>query len=79
MTLDDVLALLAKQCERTGSQVAWAKANGVSAAYVSDVLGRRREPGEAILTALGLERVVIYKRTHTSRPERLGKANDASP
>ncbi len=62
MTLDEVLALLAKQCERAGSQVAWAKANGVSGAYVSDVLARRREPGESILAALGLERVVTYRK-----------------
>lgn len=49
--------------QRVGnSQVAWAKANGVSPAYVSDVLAGRREPGKLVLDALGLERVVTYRR-----------------
>jgi len=42
------------------TQAAWAKANGVSPAYVSDVIQGRREPGEKILKALGLKRVVSY-------------------
>lgn len=44
------------------SQTAWAKKHGVSAAYVSDVLAGRREPGKLILDALGLERVTSYRR-----------------
>lgn len=45
-----------------GNNAAWAKQNGVSASYVSDVLAGRREPGKLILDALGLERVVTYRR-----------------
>ena len=37
-------------------------AAGVSQQYVNDVLKGRREPGESILKALGLERVVSYRR-----------------
>lgn len=44
------------------TQTAWAKANGVSPAYVSDILAGRREPGKLVLDALGLERVVTYRR-----------------
>ena len=43
------------------SQAAWAKEHGISQAYVSDVINRRREPGKAILEALGLERVITYR------------------
>lgn len=43
------------------SQAAWAKKHGLSPAYVSDVINGRREPGKAILEALGLERVVSYR------------------
>jgi DNA-binding transcriptional regulator YdaS (Cro superfamily) len=62
MTLDQVRALLRRECDKIGNQAAWAKAHGVSAAYVSDVLVGRREPGDAILRALGLVRVVTYQR-----------------
>lgn len=56
----DVAARLRRACEQAGSQQAWAAANGVSAAYVCDVLNARREPGEAILRGLGLRKVVRY-------------------
>lgn len=42
------------------TQAAWAKAHGISPAYVSDVIQGRREPGEKILKALGLKRIVSY-------------------
>jgi hypothetical protein len=62
MTLDQVLSLLRRECRKSGSQSAWAKAHGVSGAYVSDVLQKRREPGEGILRPLGLEKAVTYRR-----------------
>lgn len=61
MTIDDVRALLLVKCREAGSQKAWATANGVSATYVNDVLQGHREPGDAILTALGLRRIVTYE------------------
>lgn len=62
MTHTQMIELLRDACANAGSQVAWATANGVSAAYVSDVLGGRREPGAKILAALGLTRSVCYTR-----------------
>jgi hypothetical protein len=62
MTEEQVIALLARECEKAGSQLAWAKANKLSAPYVGDVLRGRREPGKGILVALGLEKVVTYRR-----------------
>lgn len=59
---DRVLHELRTACDEAGSQSAWAEAKAVSPAYVSDVLAKRREPGEAILSALGYERVVLYRR-----------------
>lgn len=56
----DVCRLLRQACKAAGSQQAWAAQNGVSPAYVSDVLNARREPGDSILAALGLRRVVKY-------------------
>jgi len=56
----DVCARLRRECDEAGSQKAWAEANGVSGAYVNDVLQARREPGDSILRALGLKKVVRY-------------------
>lgn len=41
-----------------GTQAGWARAHGVSAPYVSDVLAGRRAAGPAILVALGLRKPV---------------------
>jgi DNA-binding transcriptional regulator YdaS (Cro superfamily) len=62
MLRDDVVAMLRRECRKAGSQAAWAQAHGLSAVYVSDVCSGRRAPAAAILTALGLERVVTYRR-----------------
>jgi len=62
MTEDKAIELLASACAQAGGQSAWAKRAGVSQQYVQDVLKRRRAPGKAILDALGLERVVTYRK-----------------
>lgn len=67
MTIDEVRLILAEACRKAGSQVAWAKANGVSQAYVNDVLRLKREPGDAILQGLGLERATVYDRPEVIR------------
>ena len=62
MTVEQVRTLLRKRCAAAGSMTTWAGENGVSIAYVSDILAGRREPGESVLTALGLERVISYRK-----------------
>lgn len=61
MCLDEVLALLAQRCSNAGGKAAWAQEVGVSPQYVSDVIGRRRDPGNAILRPLGIEKVISYR------------------
>ena len=61
LTQADVIDLLRRQCKEAGSQKAFADANGISAQYVTDVLHKRREPGEAVLSALGLRKVITYE------------------
>lgn len=69
MTEADVLRVLARECRRCGTQAEWAKAQGISPTYVSDVLKGRRAPGDSILAALGFERVVTYRRkSNTTQP-----------
>lgn len=60
MTSLDVCGLLRKACTAAGGQSKWAATHGVSPQYVCDVLNARREPGDSILGALGLRRVVRY-------------------
>lgn len=59
-TTDEMRAMLRAACEAAGSQIAWAKANGLSSAYVSDVLAGRREPGRSIAEAFGYQPVTMY-------------------
>lgn len=60
MTADDVRKLIRKKA--AGNQKAWAVENGISPAYLSDMLLGRREPSPAILRPLGLEKVVLYRK-----------------
>ena len=62
MTADEVRALLREACRKAGSQSAWAEEHDMSTTLVSDVIRGRREPGDKVLAALGLERVVTYRR-----------------
>lgn len=62
MDKQQVIAALEAACRSAGSQSAWAGAHGISAPYVGDVLNGRRDPGEKILAALKIERVVTYRR-----------------
>lgn len=57
---NQVRQLLADKCKAAGGQAHWAKKHKVSPAYVSDVLLKRRAPGEAIARALGLEERRIW-------------------
>lgn len=55
---DQVRALLR---EAVGdSQTLWARAHGISPAYVSDTLSGKRDPAGKILCALGLTKTVAY-------------------
>lgn len=58
----DVCRMLRQACDNAGGQKAWAEAHGVSEAYVSKVLHASREPGKAILDALGLTMRVVYRK-----------------
>lgn len=62
MNVETVRALLRKAVEEAGGQRAWARKHKVSPMYVSYVLSGDREPGEAVLKPLGMERVVSYRR-----------------
>jgi DNA-binding transcriptional regulator YdaS (Cro superfamily) len=54
-------ALLRKAVDEAGGQSAWARSVMLTPSYVNDVLVGRRDPGPAVLSALGLRRVVTYE------------------
>lgn len=62
MTADEVRGVLVAAIEKAGGASNWAKSAHVSPAYVGDILKGFREPGPAILNALGIERVMMYRR-----------------
>lgn len=61
-------AMLGKETDKAGGVRAWARKQGLSAAYVSDVRLGRRSLGPSILGALGVEvakvipAVTIYRK-----------------
>jgi hypothetical protein len=62
MTLEEFRADLRAACAEAGSQLAWSRQTGVSTPYISDVLSGRREPGQKLLDALDMDKVVDYRR-----------------
>lgn len=46
--------------EHGGTQKSAAKALGISAAYLNDILHGKREPGYKICNALGLHKVISF-------------------
>lgn len=64
MNETDIQNLLAEEMHSGDfTMKTWCEANAVSPQYVVDVMRGRRAPGRKILTILGLERIVTYRRT----------------
>ncbi len=56
---DQVLKLLRKRLgKRYQSEL--AEELGISKVYLGDILKGKRDPGDAVLSKLGLERIVMY-------------------
>lgn len=55
-----VIKKLEQIIQERGTQKAAAEFLGVSEQYLSDLLKGRRDPGEKILSKLGLEASVVY-------------------
>jgi len=65
VTLGEVRIELTCRVKAAGSQRAAAKTLRVSEQYISDVLCGHRLPGDKMLKALGLMRVVSYERRNS--------------
>lgn len=63
ITADQLRSLVSTRIIGERSQKELADELGISTAYLSDFLAGAREPGHKMLTALGYERIVRYRRT----------------
>ena len=70
LTADHVRETLVAACQMAGSQTAWAGLHSLSPAYVSDVIHGRREPGASVLAALGIEKIVRYRKSPSPGDEK---------
>jgi hypothetical protein len=61
LTEQEVMDRLRAAIAAAGSQAAYARQQGISLQYVNDVMRGRRELGQKVLDALGVERVVSYR------------------
>lgn len=62
MTEAKVRGILALEIAKAGTALAFANKHGIAPSYVSETLRGRKEPAKKVLDALGLERVVSYRR-----------------
>ena len=67
MSEQEFIDLLKKKAGDAGSGRALSRELGVSAAYLSDVMRGRRDPGPKILDPLGYERKVIIEKTVSNK------------
>jgi len=61
MTLEQVLEKLRLEVKQAGSQAKWAQGKRVSRSAVSFALTSKRDPDPAVISALGLRRVISYE------------------
>jgi DNA-binding transcriptional regulator YdaS (Cro superfamily) len=61
MGLEEVYRRIEVLIAEYGTQAAFARAINLSPVSVSDVVKRRKEPGPAMLKAIGVEKVVSYR------------------
>jgi len=63
-SVDEIRELLRSECDKFGSQKAWAQAHKFSPGYICDVLKGNRDIGPTLAKCLGYEQQVIYVKRH---------------
>lgn len=62
MNKNTVINLLARECGRADGIRPWAGRHGIDHAFVWRVLNGKKDPSDRVLDALGLERIVTYRK-----------------
>jgi hypothetical protein len=65
-----ILKAIRRACDKAGGQNAWAEAHGLQKSMVSRVLSGERGVSDAILAAVGWERVVTYRKRRNVEAKR---------
>lgn len=60
ITDKELRKILKNACDKAGSQRKWALDNGLSPAYVNDMLQENRKLGKKILKVLRYKKVEVY-------------------
>lgn len=68
MNHTELLAVLKANVALHGSKRAYAKALGISAVHMGEILEDTRMPGPTVLKALGLKRVITYTPANINDP-----------
>jgi DNA-binding transcriptional regulator YdaS (Cro superfamily) len=68
LTEKDLLDLIRQGVDQAGNQKTYAKQCGVHPQYLNNVLHGSKSLGPTIRAALGVERVVYYRRQGAHRP-----------
>lgn len=74
--MDDVVALLRRQVDTAGGQVAWSKMTGNNRAVLNGVLKGHRQPTPRMIAALNLR--MVFVRGNGSWPKRLSRQKPAA-
>jgi hypothetical protein len=61
LTEQDIRDRLRAAIKQAGSQAAFARQHNISLQYINDVMNGRRDMGQKILDALGIEKIVTYR------------------
>jgi hypothetical protein len=70
--LDDVIALLRRDVEKAGSQVAWSKRTGIDRSLLNGVLKGHRPPTAGMIAALNLR--IVFTPGQGSWPKRMPRS-----
>ena len=65
MTPNQVRELLKSACDKAGSQSAFADKHGMSRALICQIINNNLEPANKVCAALGIERVITYRKIRT--------------
>lgn len=74
MTKESLIKLLHRMKDRHESWTRLADTLGVTPQYLQDIKDGRRDPGKKLLKALGMEKVIEYRKTHHGHAERDSEA-----
>lgn len=66
--LDDIVALLRREVDIAGGQVAWSKSTGINRTLLNQVLRGRRQPTARMVAALNLR--IVFTPGNGSWPKR---------